>query len=109
VEPPAASQTASASSGEYGTSSFIISLAVSVPVLSLVIQSGVWTRSRSSWDGGRLDEVFGSGDFFAQQELLDHSEFLRGKNVGAKIEIVAGMVNDFERQHGTGANFRVRE
>ena len=35
IVPPAANHTASANSGEYGTSNFITSLALSVPVFSL--------------------------------------------------------------------------
>src|SRR6516162_8898025 len=41
VVPPAASQTASTSSGEYGTSSRMTSLGVSVPVFSLRTHSSV--------------------------------------------------------------------
>jgi len=44
----AASQTAAASSVEYGTSNFMTSLTVSVPFFSLLTHSGVCTRRRSS-------------------------------------------------------------
>ena len=47
----------------------------------------------------RLHDVIGRGDLFAEQKFIEQAEFLRGENVGAEIEVVTGMVDDFEGEH----------
>ena len=92
IVPPAASQTASASSGEYGTSSFMISLAVSVPVFNLcdpVVQCGRAGGLRRRRGSGCRKSVIG-GDVFRSSEFVgNQAEFLRGENVRAEIQVVA--------------------
>jgi hypothetical protein len=59
----------------------------------------------------RLGDILSCGKVVAQEQLVDQSEFLRRKNVRAKIQVVARMVDDLERQHDVAwaTNFRVRE
>jgi len=45
------------------------------------------------------DNIFLRGNLFAEQKFVKQREFLRGKNMRAKIQIVAGMINELERQH----------
>src|SRR5215472_4829394 len=51
--------------------------------------------------GGRhgIGEVVRDGDSVAQKKLVDQPKFLGWKNVRAQVQVVAGMINDLERQH----------
>jgi len=47
-----------------------------------------------------LENVIGGRDFLAEEEFVEEAEFLRWENVGAEIEIVAGVVDKLEGEHG---------
>jgi hypothetical protein len=47
----------------------------------------------------RAQEILFPGDAFGEQRLGNQSKFLRGKNMRAKVEVVAFMVDEFEGKH----------
>src|SRR5882724_5018823 len=47
----------------------------------------------------RQNEIFRRGDLFPQKLQLNQSEFLRRKNVRTKVQIIVGVINNFEGQH----------
>jgi hypothetical protein len=57
------------------------------------------THSSECTGSGR-QEVLSLGQPVAQQGFVNQAVLLRWEDVGAKIEIVPGMVNQLERQHG---------
>ena len=50
---------------------------------------------------GRLgsEDIGGIGDALGDQAVTHQTVFSRGKNVSAEIQIVTGVINEFERQH----------
>ena len=49
--------------------------------------------------GLRLQEIARLRDSLGEQRVVDQSEFLRGENVRAEVQIVLRVINDLERQH----------
>ena len=50
--------------------------------------------------GFRAEKVAGFGDGVVEEFVVDQAEFFGGKDVGAEIEVVAFVVDEFEGQHG---------
>ena len=52
--------------------------------------------------GGRFGkEKIGFVCYFGADQLFgDEAEFLRGKDVRAEVQVIAGMVDNLERKHG---------
>ena len=50
----------------------------------------------------RAQEILGYSYVFTEQHFVDQTEFLRRKDVRAEIEIVAFVIDQFERKHGIG-------
>ena len=51
--------------------------------------------------GFRAEKVFNVGDGVVEEFVVNEAEFLRRKDVGAEMQVVVFVIDEFERKHGS--------